>query len=293
MLRRRFLVGSLVAALGLLIALPGQAGTITKRTFPSETLGRDYAYTIYLPDGYETSGLSYPVLYLLHGAGGDENEWPVKGQVQPTADALIAEGRMPPALIVMPGHTQAWWVDGNAENAETAFIEEVIPHIEANFRAIPDRSGRVVAGLSAGGYGTVNFVLKHPGLFAAGAALSPAVYVPVPPEHSSGRRHPPFQKDGAFDPASWERLNYPQHIDAYKAQDLKVPLYINSGDHDTFDIAYHAAVLYQAFREHQPELVEYRVIDGDHEWPVWVATLGDAMAYVFQYTSRPVGMVKP
>lgn len=68
---------------------------------------------------------------------------------------------------------------------------------------------------------------------------------------------------------------------------------INSGDHDTFDIAYHAAVLYQALREHQPELVEYRVIDGDHEWPVWVATLGDAMAYVFQYTSRPVGMVKP
>lgn len=269
-----------------------EAGTITRHTFPSEALGRDYPYTIYLPDGYEDGDLRYPVLYLLHGAGGDESEWAVKGRIQPTADALIEAGMIPPAIIVMPGHTEAWWVDGNAEKGETAFIEEVIPHVDETYRTIAEREGRLVAGLSAGGYGTTRFIMKYPEMFAAGAALSPAVYVPLPPDHSSGRRNPPFQKDGAFDPASWEALNYPQYIDGYKAQDQVVPLYVNSGDHDTFDIAYHAAVLYQALREHQPEDVEYRVIDGDHEWPVWEETIGDAMVYVFDHASRPRGTVQ-
>ena len=144
--------------------------------------------------------------------------------------------------------------------------------------------------LSAGGYGTVNFVLKYPELFAAGAALSPAVYVPVPPESSSANRSNPYvDSEGNFQPEVWEKLNYPAFIDDYLQQDIKVPLYINTGDHDQFDIAYHAAVLYQKLRAHQPKKVEYRVIDGDHEWMVWETTIGDAMKYIFQYASRPMG----
>jgi hypothetical protein len=68
-----------------------------------------------------------------------------------------------------------------------------------------------------------------------------------------------------------------------------VPLYINTGDHDTFDIAYHAAFFYQKMREHQPKLVEYRVIDGDHTWDVWAATIGDAMMHTLGFVSRPTG----
>jgi enterochelin esterase-like enzyme len=279
-----------IAAAALLLAGNAVASTIRHHSFASETLGRDYAYNVYLPDGYETSGLTYPTLYLLHGSFGNENDWPVKGELQQTADRLIDEGSMPPAVIVMPG-SQSWWVDGYNENAETAFFADLIPHIEATWRVIPERDGRVIGGLSAGGYGTVNFVLEHPDMFAAGAALSPASYVPQPPAHSSGNRHPAYLKtDGTYDPEMWEKLNYPQYIDAYKAQDQVVPLYINSGDHDTFDIAYHGAVLYQALREHQPDQVEFRVIDGDHEWPVWIATLPEAMTYVFRYASRPHGV---
>lgn len=281
---------AVAAAAFAALAAGADAGTITKHSFPSTALGRDYPFTIYLPDGYEDSGLAYPVMYLLHGAGGNENEWPVNGRVQETADELIEDGDMPPAIIVMPGHPEAWWVDGNKEKGETALIEELIPHVEANWRVIEDRSGRVIGGLSAGGYGTVNAVLKHPELFAAAAAMSPAIYVPLPPNHSSGRRHPPFQKDGAFDPASWERLNWPNFIDGYKEKKVTVPLYVNSGDHDTFDIAYHAAVFYQKMREIQPTMVEYRVVDGDHEWKVWADTLPEALAYVFRFTSRPVGL---
>ena len=128
-------------------------------------------------------------------------------------------------------------------------------------------------------------------MLAAGAALSPASYVPSPPSHSSAHKHPAnLDAAGAFDQQKWEELNYTSYIDAYKAQDVIVPLYINSGDHDTFDIAYHGAVLYQALREHQPDQVEFRVVDGDHEWPVWSETLPEAMAYVFSHASRPRGV---
>jgi enterochelin esterase-like enzyme len=277
--------------LATLLALPvaaALASTLEHRTFDSRTLGRTYAYTVYLPDAYADSGLVYPVLYLLHGSGGDETDWAVKGDLRATADRLIGAGRIPPAIIVMPG-SRSWWVDGHNEAAKTAFFDDLIPHIEATFRTIEGRGGRLVAGLSAGGYGAINFALQHPDRFAAAAALSPASYVPLPPPNSSAWRHPAYlDAGGSFDEALWRRLNYPACLDAYKAQDVVVPVYINSGDHDEFDIAYHAAVLYQSLRAHQPDRVEFRVVDGDHEWAVWASTLPDALTYIFGFASAPV-----
>lgn len=248
---------------------------------------------MYLPDGYATDGVAYPVLYLLHGSNGDEGDWPTEGNVQQTVDYLIETGDIPPTIVIMPG-SKSWWVDGNNESAKTAFFEDLIPHVEATFRAISERTGRLVAGLSAGGYGTINFVLEYPGMFAAGAALSPASYVPYPPPTSSAQRHPTFlTASGKFDRDLWQRLNYTEYIETYKAQDVIVPIYINSGDHDVFDIAFHAAVLYQTLREHQPNRVEFRVVDGDHEWAVWADSLPDALTYIFQFASRPKDLSRP
>ncbi len=270
------------------IAAPiANAGEITLRAMESKTLSASYPYTIYLPDGYDSGMLRYPVLYLLHGSGGSENSWIVDGHIRPTADTLIEEGRIPPIIIVMPGHGTSWWVDGNKEPAQTVLIKELVPYMDAKFRTIKARDGRMIAGLSAGGYGTVNAVFKYPELFASGAAMSPAVYVPVPPSHSSANRVPPFQKNGAFDRATWERLNYPASWESYKAKEIVVPMYINSGDHDTFSIAYHAALLFKKLFEYQPEMVEYRVIDGDHEWSVWRDTIGDALEYMTGFVSQP------
>jgi len=98
---------------------------------------------------------------------------------------------------------------------------------------------------------------------------------------------------GKFDRDLWQRLNYTEYIETYKAQDVIVPIYINSGDHDAFDIAFHAAVLYQTLREHQPNRVEFRVVDGDHEWAVWADSLPDALTYIFQFASRPKDSSRP
>jgi len=275
-------------AIGL-VSTGVNASEISHYEFDSETLGASYPYTLYTPDGFEESDKRYPVMYLLHGSFGNENDWASKGSLQETADTLIEQGKIPPALIVMPG-SQSWWVDGHNEPAATAFINDLLPHIESTWPVISDREGRVIGGLSAGGYGTINFVFQHPDMFAAGAALSPAVYTPLPPEHSSAWRHPAYlDEEGDFSNELWKDLNYTSYIDDYMDGEEVVPLYINSGDHDTFDIAYHATELYQTLREHQPNQVELRIVDGDHEWSVWENTLPEAMEYVFRFASRPLG----
>jgi enterochelin esterase-like enzyme len=125
------------------------AGEVFTETFRSEAIGRDYKYTIYLPDDYKKDTKRYPVLYLLHGAGGDENEWLYKGGARETMDALIAQRLIKPMVVVMPGHTAAWWVDGAKEKGETALLKEVMPHAEGKYRIDAVRSNRLIAGLSA------------------------------------------------------------------------------------------------------------------------------------------------
>lgn len=276
-----------LASVGMALAVGAAAGAVRTESLPSPTLGRDYRFTVYLPDGYADSCRRYPVVYLLHGSAGDEFDWLAKGKVEATLDRLIADKRIPPVIVVMPGHKGMWWVDGNAEKAETVLLKELLPEVEQRFRTIAERAGRAVAGLSAGGYGTIRLAFTHPELFAAGAALSPAIYEPMPPASSAAMTDPAFQKDGAFDPAMWQRLHWRALFDHYKAQPLTVPLYVNSGDRDRFDIAYHAAVFARDLRGHQPGGVVFRVVGGDHEWPVWAGTVGDALEYTLGFVSPP------
>ncbi|WP_158047409.1 alpha/beta hydrolase [Skermanella pratensis] len=271
-----------------LAAAPALAGTVLEQSLASPTLGRDYRFTVYLPDGYADACLSYPVLYLLHGANGDEHDWLVKGKAESTLDALIAGGAVPPTVVVMPGHKQMWWVDANAEKSQTVLMTELLPEVERRFRTIADRSGRLVAGLSAGGLAAARLSFQYPDRFAAAGALSPAVYEPLPPSTSSAMKDPPFQKDGKFDPETWQSLSWRTLFDGYRAQPLVVPFYINSGDIDRFEIAYHAAVLFRDLHRHQPGKAVFRVVAGDHEWPVWASTLGDALKYLSGHVSGPV-----
>jgi enterochelin esterase-like enzyme len=289
--RRPLQPAPLGALLGLSLALAAtaaHAGEITRHGFESTLLGREYHYTLYLPDGYEGGEVRYPVLYLLHGASADEHEWPESGDVRATADRLIATGEIPPLIIVMPGHRDGWWVDGNHEPASSVMREELIPHIDATLRTLARREGRLLGGLSAGGYGTVNLALSHPELFAAAAAFSPAVYVPLPPETSGSRKTPQFSREGTFDPETWRRLNYPPRLQRYAAGDLVVPFYLMSGDDDAFGIADHTFTLFQLLRAHQPGAVELRIVDGGHDWPVWRAALPDALRYLRRHLGGEV-----
>jgi enterochelin esterase-like enzyme len=274
----------LFALLALVLWLPASAGVVVTREFDSPALQRKWSYAVYLPDGYDTSTLRYPVLYLLHGHGQDLYDWANSGHIQQTADALIAHGDMPPAIIVMPDAGTSWYVD-RKEKMETAVIQDLVGDAEHTFRAIRARDGRLVAGLSMGGYGALRFVLKYPEMFAAAALLSPAIYDPEPPQGSGARKAGVFGTP-EFDPQVWKELNYPALWDAFLAKKIAVPIYIDSGDDDTFFIEAEATRLYSLLRKNgQP--AELRIVDGGHDWQVWESTIGDALRYVFRFAARP------
>jgi S-formylglutathione hydrolase FrmB len=89
-----------------------------------------------------------------------------------------------------------------------------------------------------------------------------------------------------FDPQVWKELNYPALWDAFLAKKTAVPMYINSGDDDTFLIEAEATRLYSLLRKNgQP--AELRIIDGAHDWQVWEKTIGDALRYIFRFSARP------
>jgi len=267
-----------------------QGSVVVTREIDSKALARKWAYTVYLPEGYATSGLRYPVFYLLHGNGGTLNDWSVSGHIQSTTDALIASGRIPPTIIVMPDAGTTWYVD-RKENMETAIIEDLMPDVEASLRTVAARNGRVIGGLSMGGYGALRFALRYPEKFAAAALLSPAIYDPEPPENSGARRVGVFGAP-TYDGEVWKQYNYPTLLDAYFAKKQPVPMYINSGDDDDFMIEADATKLYSLLRKRR-QPAELRIVNGAHSWEVWESTIGDAMTYIYRYVTRPTVDVPP
>src|SRR5699024_5835808 len=180
--------------LSLSLSTAINAGTIEDGIFNSELLGQEFNYKVYIPDATPNK-----VIYMLHGAGGSETDWIVKGGIQQTADALMPKGKLDNYLIVMPTiGAHSWYVDSDEAKTEEAIVNELIPYIEEKYSISPEKSNRAVAGLSMGGYGALNLALSHPELFCAAGIISPAIYDPLPPETSAARKAPPFLKDGEF-----------------------------------------------------------------------------------------------
>ena len=273
-------IGLLLAIAMLFLTSTVVAGEWVADKFTSKVLGRDYPLTLYLPDAYKDTPGPFPVLYLLHGASGNETDWVVKGGARETLDGLIKRGLIKPMVVVMPGSGTSWWIDGAVEKAETALITELIPFVESKYKVGSDRSLRSIAGLSMGGYGSLNMSLQHPDKFCAAGIISPAIYDPLPPETSAARRTPQFMRNGTFDPDLWKSLNYPPRLEAYKSKKQPVPMFIVSGDHDFLGIALMSTQLYWQLYQLQQKMVELRIIDGDHEWMVFRDALPDSLQFI-------------
>lgn len=144
---------------------------------PSRNLGgADGVVTIYLPENYLSSGKTYPVLYLLHGMYGDNNDW-VNNGMKTTTDNYIGMGLCPELIVVMPDGNNDFYVNGYTQGIkyETYFHEELIPYIESHYPCRTDRESRAIAGLSMGGFGTVFHAFRHPDKFCVAYSMSGAV----------------------------------------------------------------------------------------------------------------------
>lgn len=150
------------------------------RVLPKGPLAEDgsLAFTsgvcVYLPPGYVASGLRYPVLYLLHGGGSDQAAWVTYGGIRTIMDDFIAGDPADAAIVVMPDGADAQWydaIDGTIQN-ERYLFEFLIPYVDRHFRTIAERDGRVIDGLSNGGYGSLHFAAKAPQLFVGAGGMS-------------------------------------------------------------------------------------------------------------------------
>lgn len=166
-------------------------GTVSKIWYESPTAGLTRRLTVYTPAGYETSGKEYPVLYLLHGIGGDENAWSELGRAAQIMDNLIAQGKAEPMLVVMtngnisqeacPGETSEGFrvptmmLPKTMEGSfETAF-PDVVKFVEKTYRVKKDKAHRAIAGLSMGGCHSLFISINYPDLFDYVGLFSAAV----------------------------------------------------------------------------------------------------------------------
>ncbi len=159
-------------------------GQLREIFFHSKSTDSERRAFVYTPPGYDQkSEQRYPVLYLQHGYGENEYGWGVQGHAGLIMDNLIAEGKAKPFIIVMtygmtndtkPGGIR----DFKIENFQTVLLDELIPHVDANFRTIADQPNRAMAGLSMGGMETKTITLKHLDTFSriglfSGGSISP------------------------------------------------------------------------------------------------------------------------
>ncbi len=171
--------------LAFLFLVPGPAlPEMRFELFQSPALEAPLRYGVYLPPGYAPSGSGrYPVLYLLHGVGGNERDWPDDGHLAEIADGLVAGGAIRPLLIVTPAGDTGWYVDsqsrGGPGNYATATAVDLVRHIDSVYRTIADRDGRAIGGLSMGGFGALRLGLGRPETFGAVIALSSALWSQV------------------------------------------------------------------------------------------------------------------
>ena len=156
-------------------------GSVSQVWYDSELLGLNRRMTVYTPYGYETSKKTkYPVLYLLHGGGGDEEAWTSMGRTAQILDNLIEKGLAEPMIVVMPNGNpgQQAAVTLNLPNSDVNYrdpafanayvkslVKEIIPFVEKNYRAIPKKEARAIAGLSMGGGHTTSATMLFPGVF--------------------------------------------------------------------------------------------------------------------------------
>lgn len=261
---------------------------IENGSIKSAILNKMVRYTIYLPSDYESSARAYPVVYLLHGYTDDNTGWLQDGEINRHADKAIAEGTIPPMIIVMPNGDSSWYINSydGKEKYEDFFVKEFMPTIEKNYRIKAEKKFRGIAGLSMGGYGTLIYSLKYPQLFAAAAPLSAAVFA-----DDEMTKMPDAQWENVFGSlygrglkgadrlnSSWNNYSVLKIVETTSADELKkVRYWIDCGDEDFLTKG--NCLLHISLSEKKVPH-EYRVRDGAHTWTYWRTGITDALKFI-------------
>ncbi len=267
------------------IIAKAQHGTVhDEMMVHSDILDMDRKFAVYLPPDYETSNRSYPVLYLLHGAGDDQTGWVQFGEVLHIADKAIHTGEATPMIIIMPdadtGQRGYFNSPDGTWRYEDFFFEELMPYVEKTYRIKSDKRYRAVAGLSMGGGGSFMYALHHPELFSSACPLSAYVGALDFDQYKERAARNEANKDLSEDAlrSHWQKHNAVELVKSMDAEDIKsVRWFIDCGD-DDFLYEGNSLIHIEMRKKEIPH--EYRVRDGGHRWTYWRTSLPVVLSFV-------------
>jgi enterochelin esterase-like enzyme len=271
--------------LAIAIEAQSQGTAYESKTLSSNILKMDRKFSIYLPAGYESSDLTYPVLYLLHPAGPantvpNQQSWLYYGGLKQYLDRAIESGEIVPMIVVTPdanfgSKRISYFNDPEGDfNFEDFFFKEFIPYIEKNYRCRTEKESKAIAGASLGGAAVLQYVVHQPDKFSVACALSAAV-----------RKYDSEYLKNKFPNVSDKVL-----IEWYKPYDVityfenlpektesKTKWYISCGDDD--HLSPNNALLHIAMKSKGiPH--EFRIHNGAHDWSYWRNVLPEFMTYI-------------
>jgi enterochelin esterase-like enzyme len=237
-------------------------GAVASVTYHSAALGKARRMHVYTPPGYEKGNASYPVFYLLHGAGDSDDSWTSVGRAGFILDNLIAAGKAKPMIVVMPaGHTGALGTGGimNQNDFVNDFNKDIQPTIEKSYRVKTGAANRAIAGLSMGGFQTLAVAVPRLADFGYVGVYSSGLFGIVP-MGAPGQSAPP-----AGAPFPWEEQNKAILDNAALRKSLKL-FWFGIGKDDFLYATSNATVA--LFKKHGFTVTNHET-DGGHTWLNW------------------------
>ncbi|WP_339923001.1 alpha/beta hydrolase-fold protein [uncultured Cyclobacterium sp.] len=254
-------------------------------TMDSKILNMERKFAVYLPPGYEYSQRSYPVLYLLHGAGDDQTGWVQFGEVQRIADEAFADGTATPMIIVMPDANtgkRGYFNDlTNDWRYEDFFFEELMPYVESQYRIKSEKKYRAISGLSMGGGGTYFYAMHRPDLFSSACPLSASLRNSSFEDFKERMAKDKVSvKDKASLQAYFDKHQALRQLELNDPEEIKsVKWFFDCGDDD---FLYEGNSLVHIAMKKMEIPHEFRIRDGAHNWTYWRDSLPVVLGFISQ-----------
>ncbi len=252
-------------------------------TMPSKILKMERKYAVYLPPDYESSNRSYPVLYLLHGAGDDQTGWVQFGEVLNITNKAIAEGKATAMIIIMPdGNTgrRGYFNSPTGDwQYEDFFFNELMPFVENKYRIKKEKRYRAISGLSMGGGGSFMYALHRPQLFQSACPLS-AYCGPQTVEEAKRQTFNP-NLPVLNDSVAAKYFNQHNAIELINAAPdstkKSVRWFIDCGDDD---FLFEGNSLAHIAMKKKDIPHEFRIRNGAHNWTYWRESLPVVLEFI-------------
>ena len=298
------------------------SGQVIQDSFFSKSLGVEKSYFTYLPVNYALSQVRYPVVYMLHGLGGQENNWTKYMQLAEAADSMQLA-----AIVVMPDGDDSFYVNSATEanyqecmqgsagtdgkdlshycvksaSYENYIVDDLVSEVDGKFRTIASRDARGIGGLSMGGYGALTLAMRHLDVFSSSASHSgvAALLYQGPIPYQAG------QAQLADDPVAFTRglgrigllllARFGPELERWRAHDPaflvgtlpkgRLAIYIDCGTEDEFRLQHGASYLHELL-ESRGITHSFQLLPGGHDFSFWADRIDDSLAFHMRHLQQ-------